>query len=408
MAEEHDSHYLKSVTSLGDERKVIASEDIYSQSGIKLASRGARIDSSFYDRLVKHKLMSGLDNCMTVDDAVDAAEIASAARQAAETEPDFAKLPELVDMDVMRAAISRIHLNSALAFKMTVARDQRRDIYRHTLRILLLSVYLGIRQKLPGHRLTELATAALFHDLGELHIDPDILGKPAPLTQEERRHIYAHPMTAYVLLKEFPQYHPAISTAVLEHHEYLDGSGYPAGLTSKRISEFGRMLSTAEVAASLLEKSRPEIALKFNKNKHDMNLIGHLSELFRARQIDVHPEQSIPRMNAQLTRLAEAFERWDGLCGDAPVFRLADQRIGEIRQSLYDAGFNPAETGWLTRGIEGNEEAMLDVQALIDETSWQLLSLSREINRLWPGSEGESDAQTINDWIAEYGSPSQT
>ncbi|NNM81211.1 MAG: HD domain-containing protein [Burkholderiales bacterium] len=395
--EEQDSHFLKSVTSLGDERKIVASEDIYSQSGIKLASAGTSIDSSFYDRLVKHKLKSGLEACMSVEGALSASEIAADVKRA--TRSEFSAMENLVDMSLVWSSISRIHLNDALAFKLTVAKEKRRDIYEHTLRIVLISLYLGIMEKMNESKLVQIAAAALFHDIGELHIDPGIIEKPGPLTQEERRHIYAHPMTAYVILKEFPEYHPEISTAVLQHHESLDGSGYPAGITGRKISRIGKILSAAEMAGGLLSRSRPEIALKFNKDRLQIELVGHLSELLRKRRIEAHPVDSIAEMNSRLVELAGALSKWKG--GQSPMLRIADQRVRELLISLYDAGFNPDSTDWLTIGIEGNEEAILDVEALLDETAWRFGSLSRELSRLWPEAEKTEEAKMIMDWIGE-------
>lgn len=403
MAGENDSHYLKSVTTLGDKRRIVTNQDVYSKTGIKLASRGSKIDSSFYDRLVRHKLMPALDQCMTVEDSVSAAELLADTKKVLEGEPHFSRIAELVDPKQIWSAISKISLNNALSFKLTVARENRPELLEHSLRIALVSLYLGLRLDLPESQLAALATAAMFHDLGELHIDPEILKKKI-LSGEERRHIYAHPMTVYVILKEFAEYHPLVSSAVLEHHEYLDGSGYPAGLSGQRISPLAQIIAIAEVTGGIPDRQRQEIVLKLNKHKLSTDLIGHMSELFRDRPGAVSLSQSVAEMGEQLVHLAQAFKSWDEIFSRqknaTPILRFTNQRISDLRMSLFDAGFNPAETGWLILGIENDNQEMQDVQALISEARWQITSLARELNRLWPALENDANAKIVTDWIA--------
>ncbi len=405
MEEENDSHYLKSVTSLGDTRNIVTSQDIHSKNGIKLAGRGSRIDSSFYDRLVRHKLMLSLDQCMTVENAVTEDELLAGTKKLFEEEPRFFIVTQLVDIRKIWSAISRIRLNDALAFKLTVAREMRPEILEHSLRILLISLCIGSKCRLSEADLANLAAAAIFHDLGELHIDPEIL-KKADLSTEERRHIYAHPMTAYLILKEFPEYHPVISTTVLQHHEHLDGSGYPAGISGQKIAPLAQILGVAEVTGGIADPHRLEIVLKLNMHKLNTEVIGHALELLKPDQETSGSDQSIGEIGDRLAQLARAFEAWNEICGtrDAPIFKLANQRIVKLRHALFDAGFNPLELGWLTSGIENDPGEIQDVQTLVNESFWQIRNLERELNRLWPDFEKAADAdkQILKDWIGRH------
>ena len=67
----HSPHYLKTVTELGDGRKVYAIRDIYSPKGVKLLSSGSLVNSSIYQRLLHHKLTPKLDDCLTTEDGVN-------------------------------------------------------------------------------------------------------------------------------------------------------------------------------------------------------------------------------------------------------------------------------------------------------------------------------------------------
>lgn len=399
MEDEEDPHYLKRVTSLGDRCKVVTNHDIYSKTGIKLAAIGSRINGSFYDRLARHKLMPPLDQCMMVENAVTVDFLLAQAKHIFASEARFSTMERRIDIESIWSAFSSINLNSPLAFKLTVAREMRPDLLDHSLRIALISLYLGLRCNLPEKALVEIATAAVFHDLGELHIDPDILEKKKDLTMLERRHIYAHPMVAYVILKDFPEYHPSISTTVLQHHECLDGSGYPAGVSD--ISIAAQILCMAEVASGIANRHKLEIVLKLNKHKLNTDLIGYLIELFRSEQSQNNPGKGIAEIDKKLAQLAKAFEEWDQIRKKGnPLFTFADQRIFELRQALFDAGFNPLELERLTLGIEDDPESMHDVHTLVNESFWQIKNLEREMNRL-PDYDKATEVERIilKEWI---------
>ncbi|MBQ7776991.1 MAG: HD-GYP domain-containing protein [Lachnospiraceae bacterium] len=93
----------------------------------------------------------------------------------------------------------------------------------------------------------ETATACgLLHDIGKLLIPKDILTKPGKLTQDEFEEIKKHPTTGYKLLQS-QEVNEVICLAALMHHERLDGSGYPLGLTDTKIHKFAKLVAIADV-----------------------------------------------------------------------------------------------------------------------------------------------------------------
>jgi len=92
--------------------------------------------------------------------------------------------------------------------------------------------------------------AALIHDIGKISIPAEILSKPVQLNELEWSMIKAHPKVGYNILKtaEFPW---LVAQIVLEHHERLDGSGYPQGLSSTGILMKARILTVADVVEAM-------------------------------------------------------------------------------------------------------------------------------------------------------------
>lgn len=156
-----------------------------------------------------------------------------------------------------------ILLAPAVAFKLTVAREQRPALYTHGVVSALIALYLAAQAGWARPAVAEVATAGLCHDLGVLHLDPEMLRPGHRMSDEERRALYAHPVIAHRILEQQPAYGPAISRAVLEHHERIDGSGYPRGATGAQTSPAGRLLAVVREAYWQLRELYNEVARRW-------------------------------------------------------------------------------------------------------------------------------------------------
>jgi HD-GYP domain-containing protein (c-di-GMP phosphodiesterase class II) len=131
----------------------------------------------------------------------------------------------------------------------------RKDEYteEHTRRVALRSVQVGEELGLTGSRLRALATGALVHDIGKLSVPDSILQKPGPLTDEEFEVIKEHPESGDMLLVDLG-FGDEVRHLVRDHHERLDGSGYPHGAHSSLISLDARILAVCDVYDALISR----------------------------------------------------------------------------------------------------------------------------------------------------------
>ena len=102
----------------------------------------------------------------------------------------------------------------------------------HTRRVAALAVELGEELGIPAARLRMLAIGGLLHDVGKLSIPDSILQKPGPLDDDEFAIVKQHPERGQELLCELGGFDASVERLVLDHHERLDGTGYPRGLTA--------------------------------------------------------------------------------------------------------------------------------------------------------------------------------
>lgn len=405
MHELQDEHYLRAVTELGDTRKIVADRDIYSQSGIKLVASGIHITGDLYERLVKHKLLQPLDMALSIENMLDPKAILQDVLDLIQTNDKSKKMADAIDKDCSyRRIILAIQLPAPLAFKLTVAREKYCRIYQHSLLLLIISVYLARRDGMNFQEAEWVATAALFQDIGLLHVDPRLLEPSHVMSADERRHLYAHPLTAYLLLCEFPGLPRHIADAVLEHHERMDGSGYPRGLHGEKISRYGQILAVAELAAKVFDADHPgmpwkklEVMLKLNSRRYGQGLIGHLNILRDDPAAEEPSGNNDPeRLIAQVRLIAKLFEDFNRHsapnCRDE-VFDFAQTRLAGLRLELFDAGFDPRDPEGLIQFFTDEPECISEYAPLLNEALWRLKSLVLEISRHWPEEAENHDRQ---------------
>lgn len=133
---------------------------------------------------------------------------------------------------------------------INVPRELDDKLQRHSLNIAFLNGMMGYWLKLPDDEIQMLVMAGLLHDIGKARIPEQILYAPRKLTDEEYEVIKMHPVYSYELLDE--QFDDVVRDAVLHHHERMDGTGYPDGISENAISKFARITSICDVYDALV------------------------------------------------------------------------------------------------------------------------------------------------------------
>lgn len=127
-----------------------------------------------------------------------------------------------------------------------------RDPYTAGHQKRVAEISMAIARKLQWHeeRVQALYMAAMVHDIGKMSVPSEILTKPSRLTSIEMQLVQGHVDSGYQILKDIPFPWP-IADMVRQHHERLDGSGYPQGLKGDQISPEGRILAVADTIEAM-------------------------------------------------------------------------------------------------------------------------------------------------------------
>jgi diguanylate cyclase (GGDEF)-like protein/putative nucleotidyltransferase with HDIG domain len=144
--------------------------------------------------------------------------------------------------------------DSARASLLDVLRTKDGDTLTHSAEVAALAVDTGRILGLDARRLDVLRVAGQLHDIGKLALPDAVLNKPGPLDDDEMQLVRTHPVLGAELVRAWGE--PAAARFVLEHHERIDGTGYPAGLAGDAITLEGRILHAVD-AFTAMTSDRP-------------------------------------------------------------------------------------------------------------------------------------------------------
>lgn len=119
--------------------------------------------------------------------------------------------------------------------------------YRHNVAVGIISTLLGKWLKLKPEDLSMLTIAATLHDIGKMMIPDEVLTKPGPLTPEEYQLMKKHTTFGYEMIRDTVGTNHMQALVALQHHERMDGSGYPFGVQGNRITDFSKIVAVADV-----------------------------------------------------------------------------------------------------------------------------------------------------------------
>jgi HD-GYP domain-containing protein (c-di-GMP phosphodiesterase class II) len=125
--------------------------------------------------------------------------------------------------------------------------------YTHSVNVGVTGLMLSkaLFKNSDAHDLHELGAGFFLHDLGKVNVNPEILNKPARLTEAEMRHVRIHPYQGYKILQSANALSEECRLIVMQHHEFVDGTGYPRRLEGEEIHLYAKICGIADVFDAL-------------------------------------------------------------------------------------------------------------------------------------------------------------
>lgn len=152
---------------------------------------------------------------------------------------------------VFDSAYTQVVENYSLIESINEMRKADAYLYTHGLNVSLYGGLIARWMRLPEEEVRIVIQAGVLHDIGKAKIPPEILNKKGPLSPEEMEQIKKHTALGYSLVKTYQDLSEEVKEAILMHHERVNGTGYPLGITGEYLSIYTKIIMVADVYDAL-------------------------------------------------------------------------------------------------------------------------------------------------------------
>lgn len=207
--------------------------------------------------------------------------------------------------DYLQSTLDRLERSLEGTFRAMSMTLELRDPYMagHQHRVSSLAVAIAQEMNLPWEKIEGLRFAGIIHDIGKISAPTEIMTKPCRLTKSEFQLVKDHPRVGYEMIKDIAFPWP-VAHIILQHHERLDGSGYPEGLVGDAILQEARILAVADVVEAVcsLRPYRPALGIekgleeirKGRGFRYDARVVDACIKLFREGRFSFRKEAEAP------------------------------------------------------------------------------------------------------------------
>lgn len=202
-------------------------------------------------------------------------------------------------VDEIASAMER---NRSAMLNVTRLKTKDEYTYLHSVAVCALMINLARQVGCPESEVQALGIAGLLHDIGKMAMPPAVLGKAGALDEQERRVIMSHPEIGHRFLQGSAEVTAVALDVCLHHHERVDGTGYPEGLTGAELSRAARMSAICDVYDAITSQRPYKQPWSPSEALAKMaSWTGHFDEqLFRAfvTSIGIHPVGALVRLHS--------------------------------------------------------------------------------------------------------------
>jgi|GEM_PF-521832 len=400
------NHYVAHVAEINKNNDVIATEDIYNENGLLIVPKNTKISHGIADRILQHKLLKPFDEQIQLKNTISNSGLKQDSIASLKKYPD---LQQVYLSHVFRQNIDAILENYSfppvLVQKLTVMRECLPLEYEKSFFVALLSALIASEAEMQEDLVRSAYIAGLTHDIGLLHISPELLLKQQAFTTDEWRVMQSHVVVSFMILKNFKEINPLVSQAVFEHHERCDGSGYPVGKADNELGLLGQIVGMADSLLAIRSGKFAEQGrnlrdampyLHMNAHTHFLSIYNAMCSLLK--KSDLQPSRANPfaSMQALITHLADnggklqqAVLLLEQVAALVPIDVTAPNKLTKVLQPvammIESSGLVKVELfSWLEAMRENDDSVILDellsMELMQIELCWQIKNVCKTIN----------------------------
>lgn len=251
--------------------------------------------------------------------------------------------------------IDEIRENKDLIFNLNGIRAYSEYTFGHSVNVAVLAILIALESNLRMKDIKELAIGALLHDVGKIKISKDIILKPAKLTKKEFEEIKLHTTKGYQILKDNDRISYRSAHIAYEHHERLNGQGYPQGLVGDEIHVFAQITAVADIYDAMTTDRvysnavSPHQALKVLKAEVDKQKLKKEFVEVLLKYIAPYPVGTMVRLNNGYQGIVLKNHKQEL---SSPIIRIVEKKGGVKLDSFYELDLRKKEDLEITKIID--------------------------------------------------------
>ncbi|QNA99172.1 HD-GYP domain-containing protein [Massilia sp. Se16.2.3] len=291
----------------------------------------------------------------------------------------------------MRRELEALRFAPAMTVMLTMIGRGNGDL-RHVAEVAALSLAFATHARLAPDGVRVAAMAGVLHDIGELYIDPDLINASRVLSSEEWSHVIVHPHIGRLLIQDLESCPAAVGIAVSEHHERLNGTGYPRAMIAGQSSVAGQLVASAELISGLLHKpnalQRAELAMKIVSGEHPRMVSAIISQASRtpgAQAFELASatidDDEVIRLSQRMADAAELAAQLARGAGLAPrhldLMLRTRERLHMVQRAFMSTGLDMHVAALAGAPLDHHE--VFESELALREISWRVRDIGRDL-----------------------------
>ncbi len=338
---EYSAQYTKHLAEVNESKSVISCADIISDRGVLLCKKGTQINRRMTENLLQHKLSQPLETLVDISDSIKNEHLLAYFHQTLDKYPDLKHIHQALDAEkIIKERINAYKLPAILSQKLTVMHKQMPEQFDDSLLCAWLTSLICHEMKLDKTSCQTVWLASLFHDVGMLHLPPEVTQLSGWRTTEQWRALQAHPLIGKIILDTTPGVRHEVGVAIMQHHERNDGCGYPLGTRAENLSLEGQIVAMGSLINELyrhhitsqnLNIADMQVVLNIDSEAHGLKTYRALSSIIRHSKLKPRlqaPSTAAKQYATQLTQRSKALKEAVTILAQRQAFeqiKLVDQ-----------------------------------------------------------------------------------
>lgn len=400
------TYYCKNLIEVNKTNSVITNQAIYNEQGILLLAEGADLNEKRAAILLQHKLMKPLEQCVGISSSLNAKQLYDFLNKFSN---NIAGLKAVTVKNEFQKSLRNMCLYyekyPLLQQNLTVLALRAPRIYYQGLFSALAGLAISLQLKLNLHEQQTVFIAGLFHDVGFLYLPPELNSKVQEFTGDEWKALQAHPLIAKRFLDLVPDLPKEIGTAIANHHERIDGTGYPYHIFGDKFPMLSQIIAATDNIIFNHERYQDYgvhahtmllTVLKLSDNIYFEAVYDAAMVLFKHAPTPTAKLLEAPSVEDLLARqkmLQQQFEHTKSLAQkllrlpEGPMTRSISAFMGRLAISVVRSGIlQPEQEEWLSKFAQpDNAEdslSLVELSVMLDQIYDQLLHLKNIMERV--------------------------